>query len=83
MPDVHALQCRLFLCFQYFSQFASSDMKKKKKSMHAALGYSAFLIYLGYADDPLNTDNAWKETEIWNFHYKYKNCFDALLKEVP
>ena len=24
---------------------------------------------LGYIDDTRNTDNAWVEAEIWNFHY--------------
>lgn len=26
-------------------------------------------IYRGYMDDPLNTDQAWKEVELWHFHY--------------
>jgi hypothetical protein len=28
-----------------------------------------FSAYLGYIDDVRNTDNAWVEAEIWNFHY--------------
>ena len=35
-------------------------------------------IYKGYIDDRRNTDNAWIEAEIWNFHYDkdnmYKDC---------
>ena len=26
------------------------------------------LIYKGYVDDPRNTDNAWMETQCYNFH---------------
>ncbi|KAK0055225.1 transient receptor potential cation channel subfamily M member-like 2, partial [Biomphalaria pfeifferi] len=66
---------------QYYSQFASSEMQKKNKSAYAYYGYSAIMVYRGYEDDPSNTDNAWSETEIWNFHYKYKDCFDNKLKE--
>jgi hypothetical protein len=25
-------------------------------------------IYIGYVDDPRNTDNAWMETVAYNFH---------------
>ncbi|CAG5136880.1 unnamed protein product, partial [Candidula unifasciata] len=66
---------------EFFSKFSTSDMRKKKKSMYTTLGYSAFLVYHGYADDASNTDNAWKETEIWNFHYKYKDAFDTYVKD--
>ncbi|XP_054165224.1 transient receptor potential cation channel subfamily M member 1-like [Oppia nitens] len=27
----------------------------------------------GYFDDPLNTDNAWKELELWHIHYSHHN----------
>ncbi|KAH9510313.1 ADP-ribose pyrophosphatase, mitochondrial [Bulinus truncatus] len=67
---------------EYFSQFASPELQKKKKSAYAYFGYSAIMVYRGYEDDVNNTDNAWCETEIWNFHYKYKDCFDARLKEM-
>jgi len=30
---------------------------------------SVTLLYKGYLDDPRNTDNAWVEAEVWNFHY--------------
>jgi len=26
-------------------------------------------ILRGYLDDPFNTDHAWKEAEVWHFHY--------------
>jgi len=25
-------------------------------------------VYRGYVDDPRNTDNAWMETQAYNFH---------------
>jgi ADP-ribose pyrophosphatase len=36
-------------------------------------------VYKGYVDDPRNTDNAWMETEAWNFHDESGDvvgCFD-------
>jgi hypothetical protein len=27
------------------------------------------VIYKGYFDDTANTDNAWREVEVWNFHF--------------
>ena len=44
--------------------------------------HSASLIYKGYLDDPRNTDNAWVEAEVWNFHYDLNDTFDLRLKEV-
>jgi len=29
---------------------------------------------VGYLDDPLNTDNSWKEIELWHFHYTGPDC---------
>jgi ADP-ribose pyrophosphatase len=39
-------------------------------------------LYKGYLDDPRNTDNAWVETEVWNFHYDIGDTFDLRLAEV-
>ena len=44
--------------------------------------HSASLLYKGYLDDPRNTDNAWVEAEVWNFHYDLNDSFDLTLKEV-
>ena len=38
------------------------------------------LMYRGYCDDPRNTDNAWVEAEIWNFHYDKEDFFDTKIK---
>lgn len=27
------------------------------------------IVERGYMDDPLNTDNCWKEVELWSVHY--------------
>ena len=45
-------------------------------------GFSASLLYKGYLDDPRNTDNAWVEAEVWNFHYDLGEDFDTRLKGV-
>lgn len=39
-------------------------------------------IYKGYIDDPRNTDNAWIEAEIWNFHYSDQDKLDDLIPNV-
>ncbi|KAL3880135.1 hypothetical protein ACJMK2_032401 [Sinanodonta woodiana] len=44
-------------------------------------GFSACLLYKGYLDDPRNTDNAWVEAEVWNFHYESGDMFDARASE--
>jgi len=38
------------------------------------------MIYRGYIDDPRNTDNAWVEAEIWNFHYDQQDYFNEKIK---
>jgi hypothetical protein len=37
---------------------------------------------LGYIDDVRNTDNAWVEAEIWNFHYGSAMSFSNLRSDV-
>ncbi|OWF47104.1 Transient receptor potential cation channel trpm [Mizuhopecten yessoensis] len=44
-------------------------------------GFSASLLYKGYVDDPRNTDNAWVEAEVWNFHYDAGDTFDSTIPE--
>ena len=44
------------------------------------LGFFPTMIYSGYIDDPQNTDNAWIEAEIWNFHYDKEDYFDTKIK---
>ena len=40
------------------------------------------LVYRGYVDDPRNTDNAWIEAEIWNFHYDKDDFIDKRIKNA-
>ena len=34
---------------------------------------SGIPVYNGYVDDPRNTDNAWMETSVYNFHDDHSN----------
>jgi hypothetical protein len=43
---------------------------------------SLFFVNLGYIDDVRNTDNAWVEAEIWNFHYGSTMSFPNLRTDV-
>ena len=43
-------------------------------------GFKPTMIYRGYIDDPRNTDNAWVEAEIWNFHYDQQDYFNEKIK---
>ena len=38
------------------------------------LGFKYEKVTTGYMDDPLNTDNAWKEMELWHLHYTDGDC---------
>lgn len=40
-------------------------------------GFTSGIIYKGYMDDPSNTDNAWREAEVWNFHYHVPDNLDS------
>ena len=37
-------------------------------------GVKCELLMTGYMDDPFNTDNAWKELELWHIHYTGEEC---------
>ncbi|CAF4223044.1 unnamed protein product [Rotaria sp. Silwood2] len=62
--------------FEYISSFQESDMIEHFKSFtHVSTDtfesteFESHMVYRGYIDDLRNTDNAWIEAEIWNFHY--------------
>ncbi|XP_076468214.1 transient receptor potential cation channel subfamily M member-like 2 [Babylonia areolata] len=68
----------------YFAQFAHTAGTKQFHDPQidmAASGFSASILYRGYIDDPTNTDNAWREAEVWNFHYDLHDVFDEKIKE--
>lgn len=46
------------------------------------LVFISFIICLGYIDDLRNTDNAWVEAEVWNFHYGATVSFPELRADV-
>ena len=58
----------------------TSASKQLLVGMFNDLGFFATMIYSGYIDDPRNTDNAWVEAEIWNFHYDKEEFFDKRIK---
>ncbi|KAK7467859.1 hypothetical protein BaRGS_00036896 [Batillaria attramentaria] len=70
----------------FFAQFAKSTGTTVAstivgKATGASSGFSASVLYRGYIDDPTNTDNAWREAEVWNFHYEHYDMFDDKIKE--
>jgi hypothetical protein len=68
----------------FFASFATKDQHLEFKASDKAqmadvlddLGFVPTMVYKGYIDDPRNTDNAWIEAEIWNFHYDKEDYFD-------
>lgn len=72
----------------FFGQFAkatgttvTSGKVGTSRADTAVSGFSASILYRGYIDDPTNTDNAWREAEVWNFHYELFDMFDDKIKE--
>ncbi|CAL1295976.1 unnamed protein product [Larinioides sclopetarius] len=64
---------------QFFKQHATattgSDLSEKD--------FKSVKIYCGYMDDQLNTDQAWKEVELWHIHYNtYTSIFRAFKSNV-
>jgi ADP-ribose pyrophosphatase len=58
--------------FEYKEIESEEQMKnffKNFANVNESSAFTAKMIYKGYIDDPRNTDNAWVEAEIWNFHY--------------
>ena len=46
----------------------SEDSKQIIEEKVSKIFSKGELIYKGYVDDPRNTDNAWMETQCFNFH---------------
>jgi hypothetical protein len=67
----------------YFAKFAkeSDEPSMPLKDINSSK-FTAKRIYKGYVDDPRNTDNAWIEAEIWNFHYGDQDKFDEIIPNV-
>ncbi|CAF4428057.1 unnamed protein product, partial [Rotaria socialis] len=58
---------------EYFKSFA-----RPSSSTAEPTGFNYRMVYQGYIDDLRNTDNAWAEAEIWNFHYDSDTPFPNL-----
>ncbi|CAF1295616.1 unnamed protein product [Rotaria sordida] len=61
---------------KYFESFARASL-----STFEPTGIESDMIYRGYIDDLRNTDNAWVEAEIWNFHYDSNTPFPNLRQD--
>ncbi len=61
---------------------ANEDEMKAYFATFASGNFTAKRIYKGYIDDPRNTDNAWIEAEIWNFHYGDADKLDENIPNV-
>ena len=66
----------------YFSNFAKETLSDEVDEKEMSNKFIAKKIYKGYIDDPLNTDNAWVEAEIWNFHYGDEDLLDEFIPNV-
>ncbi|XP_071134130.1 transient receptor potential cation channel subfamily M member-like 2 [Mytilus edulis] len=61
--------------------FTAMSKSSSKKTDIDSTGFSASQVYKGYIDDPRNTDNAWIEAEVWNFHYDAGDIYDIKLPD--
>ncbi|XP_055944946.1 transient receptor potential cation channel subfamily M member 7-like isoform X2 [Argiope bruennichi] len=50
---------------QFFKQHATASTGSEPSEKD----FKSEKIYCGYMDDQLNTDQAWKEVELWHIHY--------------
>ncbi|CAD5120961.1 DgyrCDS9507 [Dimorphilus gyrociliatus] len=56
----------------------SDEERKQLKEKIDELFANGEEIYKGYVDDPRNTDNAWMETEAYNFHDEEGSSFSKI-----
>ncbi|XP_076467609.1 transient receptor potential cation channel subfamily M member-like 2 [Babylonia areolata] len=81
--DIEAVSASLF-----FAQFSMQertqhlfDPFQDPPEEVSGSGFSACILYRGYIDYAFNTDNAWRESEVWNFHYDQDDIFDERIQE--
>lgn len=53
---------------EFGEEALNTDQFPDRKAVIDELLTAGELIYQGYVDDPRNTDNAWMETQVYNFH---------------
>lgn len=49
-------------------QKSRTEAQELEKQLHKLFSQEHFVVYKGYVDDPRNTDDAWMETEVVNYH---------------
>ncbi|CAF2382637.1 unnamed protein product [Rotaria sp. Silwood2] len=69
----HSLSVQEKDMIEHFESFAHSSILTSEPS-----GFESHMVYRGYIDDLRNTDNAWVEAEMWNFHYASALSFPNL-----
>ncbi|CAF1445673.1 unnamed protein product, partial [Adineta steineri] len=69
----HSLSLQEKDMIEHFESFARST-----DGTNGPTNFEAHMVYRGYIDDLRNTDNAWVEAEIWNFHYGSTMSFPNL-----
>ncbi|CAF0831896.1 unnamed protein product [Rotaria sp. Silwood1] len=69
----HSLTLQERDMIEHFESFARSSEGTDRPN-----GFESHMVYRGYIDDVRNTDNAWVEAEIWNFHYGSTMSFPNL-----
>ncbi|CAF2034690.1 unnamed protein product [Rotaria magnacalcarata] len=69
----HSLSLQERDMIEHFASFARSSDGTDRPN-----GFESYMVYRGYIDDVRNTDNAWVEAEIWNFHYGSTMSFPNL-----
>ncbi|CAF1374593.1 unnamed protein product [Rotaria sordida] len=69
----HSLSFQERDMIEHFESFARSSEGTDRPNV-----FEAHMVYRGYIDDVRNTDNAWVEAEIWNFHYGSTMSFPNL-----
>ncbi|XP_048781107.2 transient receptor potential cation channel subfamily M member-like 2 isoform X2 [Ostrea edulis] len=91
--SVYSAMCRKFLdnVFQEKTALIDPDMTAQQMVQffeqfvepHPGpfTGFTTEQIYKGYMDDPCNTDNAWREAEVWNIHYHVPDNLDLKIKD--
>lgn len=56
------------------SELLSPLAEAPESGVSGAQGLKYEKVRCGYMDDPLNTDHAWREIELWHFHYTSAEC---------
>ncbi|CAF1504882.1 unnamed protein product [Adineta ricciae] len=67
-----------FESFARSNEFESHTFSRGEYRLLFIFSYSIETSLVGYIDDVRNTDNAWLEAEIWNFHYDSHVAFPSL-----